>query len=74
VAANIRAEMARQGYTQSRFAEKLSKTQAYLSRRLTGQVSFTIDEIYEIAEALSVPARDLLPDLNLIVIRGAAAS
>lgn len=66
--------MARQGYTQSRFAEKLSKTQAYLSRRLTGQVSFTIDEIYEIAEALSVPARDLLPDLNLIVIRGAAAS
>lgn len=61
VAANVRAEMARQQCTQIRLAEKLSKTQAYVSRRLTGQVPFTVDEIYEIAEALNVPMRDLLP-------------
>jgi len=62
VAANVRAEMARQQYTQTSFAKKLGRTQQALSQRLCGRVPFDVAELNRIAEILGVPLADLLPE------------
>lgn len=54
VASNVRAEMARRNHTQQTLAQAVGKTQQSLSRRLSGQTSFTVDELADIAAALGV--------------------
>lgn len=55
VAANVRAELARAGYSQAKLAQALDTTQQTISRRMSGQVAFTIEELGSIANILGVP-------------------
>lgn len=60
VAANIRAELARQRVSQAQVAERLGLSQAAVSRRLSGQTPFEIDEVAEVASLLDVAPSHLL--------------
>lgn len=55
VGANVRAEMARQGITQTRLAEQIGRSQSQLSKRLSGVIPFDIDELAAVAGSLGVP-------------------
>lgn len=66
-AAEVRAEMARQGCTQAALAARINRDQHFISRRLSGKVPFTVDELARIAEALSVPIEALLADASKAV-------
>lgn len=61
VAANLRAEMARQGMTQASLAAAVGLSQQAVSRRLTGRGYLTVDDIERFAAALNV-STDLLID------------
>lgn len=54
VAANVRAEMARHGYSQRQLAGELDIAQQNLSQRLNGRVPFDINELDRIAAVLGV--------------------
>lgn len=60
VTREIRAEMARQYLSGQQLADKLRWQPKYLSRRLTGAVSLSLDDLEEIAAALGVPVWSLL--------------
>ena len=60
VAANIRAELARQGISQTDLANSLHKSQPTVSRRLLGRVPFSVDELDIIADLLDVPMAQLV--------------
>lgn len=64
VAAEVRAEMARQRMTATKLSRRMGVTDMWLSRRLRGDVGITIDELDEIARALGVPWWRLLPRLD----------
>lgn len=70
MAAEVRAEMARQRVSQTALAEKLEVSQPYISRRLTGDVSFDVDELAAVAEALDVPLEQFL--MGAVVPEGTA--
>ncbi len=55
VAAEVRAEMARQHMTQTRLAEVMGISQPQVGQRLKGQIAFDTDELERIADALGVP-------------------
>jgi transcriptional regulator with XRE-family HTH domain len=55
VAAEIRAEMARQRVSHADVAAKLGVSRPWLSRRLSGDTSMSVDDVAKIAEALGVP-------------------
>lgn len=59
IAAEVRAEMARQRRSQTSIAAELGWTQAFLSRRLCGEVAWGADEIEAVAGALGVPIGQL---------------
>ncbi|RIR11247.1 helix-turn-helix domain-containing protein [Mycobacteroides abscessus] len=61
VAANVRAELARAGESQSSLAPKVDMSQQALSRRLSAQVPFTVTELSRIASVLGVPIGALTP-------------
>lgn len=52
--------MARRAYTQSVLAEKLGRSQQFVSRRISGRVPFTIEDLHDIAAVLGVSVLDLL--------------
>lgn len=58
----IRAHLARQRRSAQSLALELGWTQRYLSRRLTGQVPFSVDDIDAIAGALGVSVSSLLEE------------
>jgi transcriptional regulator with XRE-family HTH domain len=60
VGGNVRAEMARVGYTQTAMAEQLGITQQGLSQRLQGRIPFRIDELDRIALVLGVELTTLI--------------
>lgn len=60
VAANVRAEVARQRLRQGALAVRLGRAPSWLSRRLSGDVAFRLDELEAIADVLGVPVIDLL--------------
>ena len=64
--ANVRAEMARQGITQTVLAEKLGLSQTQVSARLRGRVPFDINEITAVADMLGVPLSVLLPQQTAV--------
>lgn len=61
IAAEVRAELGRQGKTQRQVAELLGMTQQSLALRLAGSRSFRAEEITKLAEVLCVPASQFLP-------------
>ena len=60
VAANIRAELARQRRTQSELVMSLGLSPSAVSRRLSGQQPFEIDEVDAVARLLGVSVADLI--------------
>lgn len=60
VAANLRAEAARQRISQMALAERLGLSQTGVSRRLSGHVPIDVDELAAFAEVLGVSAESLL--------------
>jgi transcriptional regulator with XRE-family HTH domain len=55
VAAEVRAEVARQAVTQERVAGILGVAQPNVSRRLNGKQPFDTDELDKLADAFGVP-------------------
>lgn len=57
----IHAEMIRQGLTQEDLAERLGRSQQWVSRRITGRTPVDAADVEQIAAALGVPLTRLLP-------------
>lgn len=57
---NIRAEMVRRGIRQVDLAQTLGMLQSSLSARLSGRIAFDVNELHAVAEALGMPACELL--------------
>lgn len=51
----VRVEMARRRVTQTKLADLTGLTQAYISRRMTGETPFDVDDLDKVAVALGVP-------------------
>lgn len=62
IGANVRAEMARRGVSQTALAERLGMTQTAVSTRLRGKVAFNVDELAAVAEALEIPVARLMAE------------
>ena len=60
VAANVRAEMARQRKRQADLGEMLGLTQGAVSKRMSGTVALDVDELGKIASFLGVDVSALL--------------
>ncbi|WP_157931839.1 helix-turn-helix domain-containing protein [Mycobacteroides abscessus] len=60
VAANVRAEMARRRVSQQTLANAMDLSFMSISRRMSGHVSFSISELYRVAEILKVDIRTLI--------------
>jgi transcriptional regulator with XRE-family HTH domain len=60
IAAAIRAELGWQNLSQASLARALGWTEAFLSRRLIGEVPFTLADISAIADQLGVPPSKFL--------------
>jgi len=60
VATAIRIEMARRQISQSRLAEMAGMRQAVLSRRMTGETAFDLDDLDRLSAALGVPVSTLV--------------
>lgn len=60
VAANIRAEAARQKISQTRIACALGLSQQLVSNRMNGKTPFTVDELGVVAEILNTTIGDLV--------------
>lgn len=59
--ATIRAAMAAQKLSQAVLADRLGVTQAWLSRRLTGQVAWRVSEVAKVTAELGGPHEDREP-------------
>lgn len=64
VAEEVRALLGRQKISGSELARRLGFTQRYMSRRLTGETPFDIDDLEKVAKMLNVEVADLLPRRN----------
>jgi transcriptional regulator with XRE-family HTH domain len=62
VAAEIRAEMARQGMSQRRLATLIGTNYTWCQRRISvgAELELTVDDVQDIAEALGVPVQRLM--------------
>lgn len=61
VAGEIRAHAARKGLSGRQLAFQLGKSQPWMSRRLTGEIPFDVEELDAVAAILDVAPRDLFP-------------
>lgn len=64
VAGNVRAEMARKRVNQTKLAAALGKSQAYISRRISGDTPMDLDDLLAIARYLGCDLSDLLLDVR----------
>lgn len=69
VAANVKAEATRRGLVQSDLATALGVSRAAMSRRLTGEMEFSVSELITLADFLGVDTRQLL-DSSQTIERG----
>lgn len=60
VAANVRAEMARHRVSGRELAQRVGRSQTWLSRRLVGEIAFALDELEAVSIALDVPVARLM--------------
>ena len=58
--ANVRAEMARRGVSQTALAQTVGLSQTAISKRLRGATPFDVNELIAVAAALDVPLSALL--------------
>lgn len=63
VAAEVRAEMARQRASQRKVAGILGISQPQVSARLRGEIAFNTTELEKLALAFRVPASKFVPDV-----------
>ena len=61
VAAEVRAEMARQKISQETLCQRIGISQSTLSRRITGEYAFDTTELARIAAVLGVPVARFIP-------------
>jgi transcriptional regulator with XRE-family HTH domain len=61
IAEEIRVLLARRRISASELARQIGATQPYISRRLTGETAFDVDDLEKIAACLDVEVADLLP-------------
>lgn len=61
IAAEVRAALARKGQSAAWLAEEAGISKAALSRKLRGDVSFTVEELVLVAIALAIEPEVLLP-------------
>jgi len=64
VAAEVRAEIARQGLTRASVAARLGWSEQRFSLRMTGRVELSVGEVAVIADALGVPVAQFFPALE----------
>lgn len=62
VAAEVRAEMARQNKRNTELAQVLDVTPGTAGRKVAGRVEFTLTELFQVAQWLTVPLQNLYPD------------
>jgi len=60
VASEVRAELARQQMSQRALARKMRRSDVYVSRRLRGEVPFSITDLDQVAAVLEVPVTKFL--------------
>ena len=60
-AEEIRTVLARRRMSGVHLAQLIGRSQSYVSRRLTGETPFDLDDVERIADALEVEVVDLLP-------------
>lgn len=61
VAAEVRAELGRQRITGAKLAERLGVSGVWVSRRLSGHIALTTDDLERISIALDRPISLFLP-------------
>jgi transcriptional regulator with XRE-family HTH domain len=61
VAEEVRVWMTRRRVTGAGLASAIGRSQAYVSRRLTGDTAFDLDDLERIATVLDVPVNRLFP-------------
>lgn len=64
VAATVRAELARRRISQTAVSERLEMSQASVSRRLTGDTPWDINELAAIADLIGVPLALLVAEAD----------
>lgn len=64
VAAEVRAEVARQALTQQQVADRLGEKQYWVSRRLTGETKWEVSDLVRVASALGVPITQFIPEVD----------
>src|SRR5690348_6844413 len=62
VAEEVRALLARRRISSVKLAAQIGRSQAYVSRRLNGDVAFDLDDLENIARVLRVRVTDLVPE------------
>lgn len=60
VGAEVRGLLAKHRISQAAAGTRLGLSQAAMSRRLTGEIPFNVDELSALADLLGVPASTLL--------------
>lgn len=66
VAEAVRAEAARRRVPQRSIAEALGTSQQSVSRRMSGETPFDVEEIHSLAESFGVSFASLIPDANAV--------
>lgn len=61
IGSRVRAEMAAARISQETLASVFGKTQPWVSRRLSGEHTFTVPELERIADYLAVPLSTFIP-------------
>lgn len=57
----VRSQLALRELSQASLAQALGHNQQWVSRRLTGDVAFSVDEVIAIARFLEIDVAELLP-------------
>lgn len=73
VVANVKAEIARCGVSQSGVAAALGLSQPQVSRRLSGRVDFSSSEIIRLSDLLGVPVGVFFGEVAAPIASGDAA-
>jgi transcriptional regulator with XRE-family HTH domain len=60
VVAKVASELDKRGMSGAELGRQMAVSQAWVSRRMTGEVSFTLAEIDQVAGILQVPVDELL--------------
>jgi len=70
IAAEVRAEAARQRVTQMAVAQLLETSQGSVSRKMLGKSPFDAEELYLLAAAWDVPVTRFMPDPSAVRRQG----